>query len=99
MKTQSSFIRSDGIVKLNPVTQVYMDRPLVVGPGYLENQYAIGFDDPVHNIGRAEMGILIVNLLDRFQDLANGLVVLHLTGVLLRQVKHDGIYIHCSVSI
>jgi hypothetical protein len=74
-----------------------MDRSLVIGPGHLKYHYAIGINDPVHYIGRTEMGILIVNLLDGFKDLANGLVVLYLTRVPLDQVIHDGIYVHSSM--
>jgi hypothetical protein len=42
------------------------------------------------------MGILIVNFLDGFKDLANSLVVLYFTRVPLDQVVHDGIYVHSS---
>ena len=97
VKEETPLIGSNGVVKVDPVSQVLMDAPLVVGPGHLENHIAIGFNDPIHDIGRTEMGILIVNFLDGFKDQANRLVVLNLAGVLLVHLIHDGIYDHSSL--
>ena len=97
MKTQSPFVGPDGIIELDPVTQVYVHGSLVVGPGHFEYNYPVGLDDPFHDAGRAKMGVFIIHLFDRLQDLANSLVVFHFTRMLLHQVIHDGIYVHCSV--
>ena len=89
METKSAFIRSDGIVELNPVTAVHMNFAIVINPAELECEDTVRFNDPVDDVGSFKLRIFIVNLFNRFQNFANCLKILNFTRVFFLQVIHD----------
>ena len=89
VEAETTFIGTDGTVELDAVTGVGLDLTLDVDPGDAEGKNAVRLYQTFHDLGFFEFGVLVVNFLDGFQNLLNGLQVLFLQRVLGLKACHD----------
>ncbi len=89
VEAETSLIRTDGTVELDTVTGVGLDLAFIVNPGDAESKDAVRLYQTFHNLGFLELGMLVVNIFNRFQNLLNGLQVLFFEGVFGLQTCHD----------
>ena len=60
METDTALVRTDGIVELNAVADVYLYLTLVIYPGYTECEYTIRLYDTLDDTVLFELKILVV---------------------------------------
>ena len=70
MKAQTALVRTDGTVELHAVADVHLYLALVIDPGYAEGRDAFGLHDTLYDFGLLELGMLVVDVLNRFQHLS-----------------------------
>jgi len=76
MEAQSALVRADGAIELNAIAQVHLHLALVVDPRHAERDDALWLHYTLHNLGFLKLRMLVVDVLDRLQHLANGLQIL-----------------------
>ena len=96
METQSALVGTDCRVELDAVAQVHLYFALVVDPGHAEGDDALGFHDALHNLRFLKLRVLVVDVFDRFQNLAHCLQVLQLARMLALQALHDFLNFHSN---
>ena len=94
MEAQTALVRTDGAVELYAVAQVHLYLALVVDPGHAERDDALGFHDALYDFGLLELGVLVVDVLDRLQHFAYCLQVLQLARMFALQALHDFFNFH-----
>ena len=82
MEPQTSLIRTDGRVELNPVSGICLDFTIVINPGHLEGENTLRFDNALDNLGILELRMLVVNVLNRLQYFTYRLEIFLLVRVL-----------------
>ena len=97
METQSAFVRADGAVELNTVTKVRLDFSLVINPSDTESEDTVRLDHTLHDLRLFKLGVLVIHLFNRFENLLNGLQILCLARMLRSKLLHDRLYFHYSV--
>jgi hypothetical protein len=88
VETQTAFVWADGVVELNAVGEVDVHLALVVDPGHLEGEDAVGLYDALDDFGSLELRVLVVYLFDGFEYLVYSLQVFLFTWVFFFQVVH-----------
>jgi hypothetical protein len=94
METQSTLIRSDGTIELYTVTDIDLYLTFVVNPGHSESNDTLGIYNALDNLGFLKLGVLVVDVLNRLQHLANGLQELYLTWMFTFQILHNFLNFH-----
>ena len=78
METDTSLVRTDGIVVLYTVAHVGLYVALVINPCHTECDDTIGNAKTLNKIGAVEFRMTVVLLLDSTENLAYGLDILRL---------------------
>jgi hypothetical protein len=94
MKPQSSLKRSEGIVEFNKETPVDLYFAFIILPGHFEEDYALGFRQPVDEADCIELWMPVVYLLDAFKDFPDGLQKFFLTRILFFKTTDYIVRIH-----
>ena len=94
VETNTALVGADGIVELNAVTQVGLYLTLVVYPRHTEGEDAIWFHQPFDNLCFFELGMLVVDSLDRQKDFFHCLQILGFTRMFCLQRGHNTFDIH-----
>ena len=81
VEPQSALVGANGVVELYAVARIDLYAPAVIDPGHLERKDAVGFDQPLGNRERLELGMAVVNSLDGVQHFADSLQILSLARV------------------
>ena len=89
MEAETALVRAERGVELHTVAQVRADLALVVDPGDAEGEDAVGLHEALDDLSLLELGVLVVDVLDGLEDLADSLEVLLLPGVLGLQLSND----------
>ena len=89
MEAETALIGTDGTVELDTIAGVGLDLAFVVYPGYAEGEDAVRLYQAFHNLGLLKLGMLIVHILDGFQNLLNSLQILFLQRILGLEACHD----------
>ena len=89
MEAETALIGTDGTVELDAVTGVGLHLTLVVNPGYAEGEDTVRLYQTLHNLGLLKLGMLVVHILDGFQNFLNSLQILFLQRVLGLEACHD----------
>ncbi len=88
METQTALVGTDSAVELYAVAEVGLYLALVVYPRHTEREDTVGFYDTLDDLGLLEFGVLVVDLLDRFQYLLHCLQVLAFARMLTFELSH-----------
>ena len=67
----------------------YLDLALVINPGYAEREDTVRLNHALHDLCLFELGVLVVNFLDGFQNFLNSLQILFLQRILGLKACHD----------
>ena len=97
VEAQTALIGTDGTVELHTVADVDLHLTLVVYPGHTEGRDALGFYNALYNLRLLKLGVLVVNVLNRFKDFSYSLKILYFSWMLLLQSLHDFLYVHSIV--
>src|SRR5437870_3118986 len=89
MKPETTFVRSDRAVHLNPESAVHMHLTGVVLPRHSKYNDPLRFDDPFQDLVLPEFRMLIEHDGERFSDLLDGLVKLRFRRVLRLNPAHQ----------
>ena len=73
MEAETALVRTDGGIELHAVTEVSLHLTLVIDPCYAECEDAIRLHHSLHNLSLLELGVLVVHLFNRLQNLLNSL--------------------------
>ena len=82
VKACTTLVRANGIVELYAVTEVNLYLTLVVYPGDTEGEDTIGLDEALDDLVLLKLWMLVVNVLDRKEDLTDSLDELRLAWML-----------------
>ena len=82
VETRTTLVRANGIVELYAVTEVDLDLTLVVYPGDTEGEDTVGLDEALDDLVLLKLWMLVVNVLDRKEDLTDSLDELRLAWML-----------------
>lgn len=97
METDTAFIRANGIIELNAITEVVLNITFVVDPGDAECQNTIGLDHALNDLVLFEFGVLVVDVFNAHQHFLNGLEIFFFSGVLCLEGSHDIVNFHNQV--
>ena len=89
METETALVGTDGAVELHTVSGIGLDLSLVIHPRHAEGEDAVGFDHAFDYLSLFEFGMLVVNVLDGFQNLLHRLEIFALSRVLGLEPGHD----------
>ena len=78
----TTLVRANSIVELYAVTEVDLDLTLVVHPGDTEGEDTIGLYETLDDLVLLKLWMLVVNVLDRKEDLTDSLDELRLAWML-----------------
>ena len=70
VEAQTALVGADGAIKLHAVAQVHLHLALIVDPGHTERDDPLGLHDTLDNLGLLELGMLVVDVLNRLQHLS-----------------------------
>ena len=94
METDAALVRADGVVELHAIAEVVLYLAFVVDPGNAESDDAVRLDHALDDAVLLELGMLVVNVSYREQDLFDGLQILFFARVLCLEGVHDIVNIH-----
>ena len=89
MEAQPTLEGSDRARHLDAVAAVDLDLAGVVDPGHAEDDDALRLDEPLEDLVLHVLGVALEHGGERLHDFADGLVELHLAGVLHPHVGHQ----------
>ena len=78
MKTDTAFVRANGVVMLNTVTHIGLYVALVVYPCHAERDYAVWNAKALDKVGAVEFRVTVVLFLNSAEDLTNSLDIFRL---------------------
>ena len=64
MEAQTAFVRADGAVELNTITDVHMYFTIVVNPRHTERNNALRLNETLDELSLLEFGMLVVHVND-----------------------------------
>ena len=94
MEAKTALVRTNRAVELHAIAEVDLHFTLVVHPRHAESDDTFGLDYALHNLRLLELGMLIVDVLNAVQYLADSLKILSFARMLLLQALHDFLYVH-----
>lgn len=94
METETTLVRTNSIVELNAVTDVYMNFTSVVRPGHTESKDTIWLNETFDDTVLFKFGMLIVHILDREENLFYSLEEFFFARVLSLQLGENLICLH-----
>ena len=94
VEPQAAFIRPEGIVKLNPVTAVYMYIAFIIHPGNFKGQYPVGVHQSFNDASFFKLRVPVVYFCNRIQYFAYSLQILYLSRVFPFEILNNLIDIH-----
>ena len=94
VEAQTALIGTDGAVELHAVADVHLHLALVVHPGHAERGDALRLHDALHYLGFLKFRMLVVDVLNALQNLADGLQKLQFARVLALQALHNFLNFH-----
>ena len=97
METDTAFIRADGIVVLHTVAHIVLHAPLIVDPRHTEREYAVGDAQTLYQIVAFELGMLIVDFLNRGNHFFHSLQVFRLVRKPAAQIVDNFSSFHSNV--
>lgn len=89
METKTAFVRADGAIELHTVTEVSLHFAFVVNPGYTESEDTVRLHETLYDFCLFKFRMLVVNFLDRLENLLNCLKVLFFLAVLRLKLSHN----------
>ncbi len=94
MESQAAFVGAYGAVELHAVTDVGLYLAAVVHPRHAEGDDAVGLDHTLDDFSLFELGMFVVNLLDRLEDFAYCLQILAFARMFPFEICHQIINVH-----
>ena len=88
VETKTSLVGAYGAVELDAIAGIGLDLACVVDPGDAEGEYAVRLNYPFHYLGSLEFGVLVVDILDRLENLLHCLQILFLQWILGLEFRH-----------
>ena len=89
MEAQAALVGADGAVHLDAEAAIDLDVPLIVKPGNAEHEDALGFHDPLKDLGRDVFRMSLQHEAQRVEHFLDCLVKFRLSGVLRLHQGHD----------
>ena len=89
MEAETALVRTDCAVELDTVAQVGLDLTIIVDPGNPECEDAIRLDKPLDDLRLLELGMLVIDVLNRLKNLLYRLEILHLCWILGLETGHN----------
>jgi len=96
MKPDSAFVRSDGAVKFNAETAVYLNFTVIIHPRHAENYSPLGLDKPFDNFCLAIFGMSVIDRHQRNNDFFRSLKKFFFSGVFSGKTVHNAlcVFVH-----
>ena len=96
METETALVRADSTVELDAVAGVGLDLTAVIYPSNTEREDAVRLHQTLNYLCLLKLRMLIVHILNRFQNFLNSLQILLLSGVLGLKACHNVRCFHIS---
>ena len=94
MKTDTTFVRANGIIELHTIAQVGLHFALVVHPCHTECEDTVGLHQALDNFCFLEFGMLVVHVFYGKKNFLHGLKVLGFARMLSLQRGHNTFDVH-----
>jgi hypothetical protein len=94
MEADSTFVRANGIVELNPVTRVGLDFAIIVNPSNPKLKDAVGLGNALDDFVRIVLWVFVYKVHNGFQYFFYSLEKFFLTWVFLLKVIHYPFEVH-----
>ena len=88
METETSLVWSNGAIELDTITEVGLNLAFVIYPSNAECEDTIRLNHSLYDFSLLKLWVLVINLLNRLEYLANCLKILFLMAILLLEVGH-----------
>jgi hypothetical protein len=92
VEAEPPFVGTQGAVEFNAKTAVYLDLPLVVLPGYPEDDLPLGLADPLDNLALSVLGVLYEDGAEGFENFPDRLVKLNFAWVTFENFLVNGFH-------
>ena len=86
METDTSLVRTDGVVVLNTVAHVVLDLSLVINPRHAERENTVGYAEALDEVVTLKFRMFVVFILDSSDYLFHCLKIFRLIGKATFQV-------------
>ena len=94
METDTALVRTNGVVELYAVTQVYLYLTFIVYPGHFECKDAVWFNQSLDERSLFKFWMLVVDIFNGVQYFLYSLQVFRFTRMLSFERSHNLINIH-----
>lgn len=94
METDTAFIRTDSVVKLNAVADVVLNFAFVIDPSDAESHDTVRLDHTFDDFGFFKLRMLVVDVLYTDEDFFDSLKIFLFAGVFSLQIVENGVNIH-----